>query len=121
MASYQFINTQIKDGVWQGDLTGAGQEMPDLQVTHLGQVIDGLTFAHDAAHDMWRVRLPLPSSLIFDGVQTFLLHDNTGTTLCSFSLIVGEPLADDLRAEIALLRGELEVLKSALRRHCAES
>ena len=121
MASYQFINAQIKDGVWQGDLTGAGQETPDLQVTHLGQVIDGLSVVHDATHDTWRVRLPLPSNLICDGVQTFLLHDSTGATLTSFSLIVGEPLAEDLHAEIALLRGELEVLKSAFRRHCAES
>ncbi len=121
MTSYQFINTQIKDGIWQGNLTGAGPQTPDLHVTHLGEVIDGVTYEHDTAHDTWRVRFPLPSHLICDGVQTFVVKDGTGVTLTSFSLVVGEPLADDLRAEIALLRGELEVLKTAFRRHCAES
>jgi hypothetical protein len=121
MATAHFINTRIKAGVWHGDLTGAGQEQPLLHVTHFGQTLPELNYTYDAAHDVWHVAVPIPTALIADGVQTFLIADQTGTTLDSFTLIAGAPLAEDLRTEIAALRAELEVLKQAFRAHCTES
>ncbi|SIT86153.1 hypothetical protein SAMN05421665_2238 [Yoonia rosea] len=121
MATAHFINTRIKAGVWHGDLTGAGQEHPILQVTHLGQALSEVNYTYNAAHDVWHVAVPIPAAMIADGVQTFLITDQTGTTLDSFTLVAGAPLADDLRTEIAALRAELEVLKQAFRAHCAES
>ena len=41
--------------------------------------------------------------------------------LGSFTLIAGEALGDDLRAEVSLLRAELDMLKRAFRRHCLET
>jgi hypothetical protein len=41
--------------------------------------------------------------------------------LGSFSITSGEPLEDDLRNEINLLREELDMLKRAFRRHCVET
>lgn len=116
-----FINTQIKAGVWQGDLTGAGDTTPELKAMHLGNTLDDLTVTHNSNHDVWQVRLPIPAALINDGVQTFAIRDAAGTTLTSFSLVAGEPLGDDLRAEIALLRGELELLKKAFRQRRADT
>ena len=36
-------------------------------------------------------------------------------------MITGEPLGDDIRAEVELLRAELDMLKRAFRRHCLET
>ena len=117
----QFINTQIRAGVWQGDLVGTGETPPDLRVTHLGAPLEDVTCLHDLANNVWRVRVPIPLALISDGVQTFVIADSNGVTCASFSLICGEPLTDDLRAEISLLRSELGLLKKAFRQHCAET
>ena len=45
----------------------------------------------------------------------------TGDTLDSISIITGEVLSDDIRAEMNLLRAELDMLKKAFRRHCIET
>ncbi|MCK0095897.1 hypothetical protein MWU60_09995 [Yoonia sp. F2084L] len=121
MGKQSLMNAQIKAGVWQGDLVGAGENTPQVQVTHLGVALEGVTCTHDGTHDVWRLTVPIPPTLINDGVQTFLVRDADGTTLAQFSIVAGEPLADDLRAEIALLRGELELLKKAFRQHCNET
>ncbi len=116
----QLINTQIKGGVWQGDVAGAGESMPELRITHLGSALDSVDCTHVPAHDIWRITVPIPQELISDGVQTFVVSDPTGVRLGSFTLICGEPLADDLRAEISLLRAELDMLKKSFRRHYSE-
>ena len=55
--------------------------------------------------------------LIADGVQTFLISDKrSGETLDSFALMSGDALSYDIRAEMALLREELDMLKRAFRR-----
>lgn len=120
MDSPIFINTQIKEGVWQGDLPGSANATPALQATHLGTTLANVAVTFDITHSVWRVRVPIPATVINDGIQTITIADASGTTITSFSLVAGKPLADDLRAEIALLRGELEVLKRAFRQHCAE-
>jgi len=117
----QFINTGIKAGIWQGDLIAGGNTEPALRVTHLATALDGVTCQHDPDNGVWRVRVPVPPNLIGDGVQTFVISDAEGTTLNSFTVICGEPLADDLRVEIGLLRSELDLLKKAFRRHCSET
>lgn len=44
----------------------------------------------------------------------------SGEVLDRITLMSGAPLDEDIRAEVALLRDELEMLKRAFRRHCAE-
>ena len=121
MATAHFINTRIKSGIWRGDLTGAGDQSPALQVIHLGTALPDVTCSYDAGHDVWHVAVPIPAALLADGVQTFLICDETGATLESFSIVAGAPLDEDLRAEIGLLRGELEMLKKAFRAHCVDT
>jgi len=54
--------------------------------------------------------------------ENFIISDGkTGMTLNSFALLFGEVLAEDIRAEMGLLREELDLLKSAFRRHCVET
>lgn len=115
----------LRDGVWEGVLTVSGghDDMPPpLQALHLDQPVPGLTIAPLNNGEGWSVSLPIPAELISDGVQTFVIAEaETGEHLASFSLLAGDALAEDIRAEIDLLRAELDMLKRAFRRHCLET
>jgi hypothetical protein len=52
--------------------------------------------------------------------REFLLRLGAGS-FGAFAIVTGEPLDDDIRAELDLLRAELEMLKRAFRRHCLET
>jgi len=76
----------------------------------------------DAGVGKWFVRFRLPVERLSDGVQTFVIEDaDTGDALAHETVIAGEVLDEDTRAEVALLRAELDLLKRAFRRHCSES
>jgi hypothetical protein len=113
--------TRIAEGVWEGLLTGVDGAPPTLEARHQDRVLDGLTVTPvPGATGRFAVRLPIPSAVLGEGVQTVLLLAG-GQVLLHFTLVVGVPLEDDLRAEISLLRAELDLLKRAFRRHCAET
>lgn len=121
MTDMVLTRTHLVAGTWKGVLTGASA-VPDLKVTHLDHVLDGVTVQRLSDQGDWLVQVPVPASLISDGVQTFVIADAaTGDRLASFAILAGEALADDLRAEIDLLRAELDMLKRAFRLHCAET
>jgi hypothetical protein len=72
--------------------------------------------------DSARVVLDLPAEVIGEGVQVIALRSTvSGAVLDRLTLMSGAPLDEDIRAELALLRDELEMLKTAFRRHCAEA
>jgi hypothetical protein len=115
--------TRLIEGAWEGVLTGAsGDEPPDLSVTHFETPVDGVTLDKLPDGSGWRVRVPIPPEVISDGVQTFVIRAaGSEETLDSFSILAGEALSEDIRAEIELLRAELDMLKRAFRRHCLET
>lgn len=122
MTDLTLTKTRLFEGVWEGVLTSSARTNtpPSLEVTHLEQPLAGLELVEDGAGGA--VRFPVPVNVIADGVQTFLFRDAlTGETLDSFALIGGEALSDDIRAEMNLLREELDMLKRAFRRHCLET
>lgn len=122
--SIELTKLRLAEGVWHGVLTfdGAGDWQPDLSVTHLGEEIDGVEVTHDRVEEHWMVSVPVPIERIADGVQTFVIRDRpTNTVVGSFTIVAGDPLAEDIRAEISLLRAELDMLKKAFRRHCVET
>jgi len=45
----------------------------------------------------------------------------SGDKLGHFTIITGVAMEDDIRAEMDLLRAELDMLKRAFRRHCLET
>ena len=116
MTSYTLTKTQLIGGIWQGILTGADDAMPTLVVTHEGQQLDGIQLVRDAPNSRWYVTFQIPVALISDGIQTFVISDEKGHTLSSFALLSGEALAEDIRAEVDLLRSELDLLKQAFRK-----
>jgi hypothetical protein len=115
---------RLIEGVWHGVLTRGTHDawQPDLVVTHLDQEIEGVEVEHDRVEECWYVRVPIPADRIADGVQTFLVRDRQeDSVLASFAIVAGDALAEDIRAEIGLLRAELDMLKKAFRRHCVET
>lgn len=119
MAEMSLEKARIHAGIWEGVLTAQVDDAPALEVTHLGQVILGVDVAAlDGKPGQFSVRVPIPAELLNDGVQTFVIQDKaSGQTLDSFVIVTGEPLQADIRAEMDLLRSELDMLKRAFRRH----
>lgn len=120
MADLAFSSARIHAGVWEGILTAKGATAPEIEVTHLSESVAGVEVAAlPEGKDQFTVRVPIPAALLSDGVQTFLVQDKSnGDVLDSFVIVAGHPLEADLRAEMDLLRAELDMLKRAFRRHC---
>ncbi len=114
--------TRIRAGVWEGVMTGP-TEAPALEVSLLGVAIAGIsTTPIPERAGEWLVRVPIPAEALSEGVQTFLIRNaGAGETLAHFTVITGVAMEDDVRAEIDLLRAELDMLKRAFRRHCLET
>ncbi|MEN8891492.1 hypothetical protein [Planktotalea arctica] len=124
MSAFELSKTRLFEGVWEGILTAVDKEagQPDLGVTHLEKPLGELHLKETDKPNQWALRVPIPVELIGDGAQTFLIFDkDTGETLDSFTIIAGDAVTDDIRAEVALLRAELDMLKRAFRRHCVET
>ena len=124
MPNLTLTKTRLFEGVWEGVLTHEGDAnfQPDIQVTHLQKDIPGVKVIEKPEEHLWVIQVPIPAEVIADGVQTFLINERrTGETLGSFTLLSGDALSYDIRAELTLLREELDMLKRAFRRHCLET
>ncbi|MEJ6396766.1 hypothetical protein [Yoonia sp. 208BN28-4] len=114
--------TRLHAGVWEGVLSGGGKTEPVLTVRHQDTIVPGIALTPSDTDGTWVVQVPVPTELVADGVQTFvILHEDSGETLASFALLAGDGLAEDIRAEVSLLRAELDMLKRAFRRHSADA
>ena len=124
MSQFELINTRLANGVWEGVLSRLepGEDPPDIQVLHRDQLVSGVTVSPAPDSGGWGISVPVPAYAISDGVHSFAITDAAdGAELGHFTLMAGEVLADDIRAEIELLRAELDMLKRAFRRHCVET
>ncbi|MGC9369460.1 MAG: hypothetical protein ACP5DX_08000 [Paracoccaceae bacterium] len=124
MGEMVLTKARIRAGVWEGVLSGVPEgPAPRLEVLHLETPVEGVTLTADpAVPGQFRVAVPIPAELLSDGVQTFVIRDAAGgARLGSFAIVTGEPLEEDIRAEVDLLRAELDMLKKAFRRHCLET
>lgn len=124
MSRFDLTKTVMRQGVWQGVLTARAGEgnPPEIAVTHLGNPVAGVSVTAQDAPGRWALRVPIPAEAVADGVQTLLITDQaSGAQLGHVTLIAGEALGDDIRAEMDLLRAELDMLKRAFRRHCRET
>jgi hypothetical protein len=122
MSMMTLTKTRFLAGIWEGLLTDAA-EQPKLEAVHLEARLPVVTVTPVPGKDSdWSVRIPIPADLLSDGVHTFLIRDaETGDRLAHFTILVGVELDEDIRAEMDLLRAELDMLKRAFRRHCLET
>jgi hypothetical protein len=121
----ELTKLRLVEGVWHGSLKHHGRDgtwQPSIEVTHLDFPVDGVAVEEDRVEECWHVQVPIPIERIADGVQTFVIRDRSEDVLLgSFSIIAGDALAEDIRAELSLLRAELDMLKKAFRRHCVDT
>ena len=114
MTTPTLSKTRLHGGIWEGWLTGAPGRL-EIEATHLGTPLPGVEMT--PAEGGIAVRVPLPAALLSDGLQTVLLTDReTGTVLTSIAILCGDALDHDIRAEVDLMRSELDLIKRALRR-----
>lgn len=122
---YRLTKKKIIGGTYEGVLAASvkGQPTPTLEMIHQGNVVGEVTVVPVSKNgDSWQVRADIPMEFLVDGVQTFLfVFMGKSDVLDRFSLITGDPVEDDIRGEIDLLRAELDMLKRAFRRHCTET
>jgi hypothetical protein len=125
MSVLTLTRSRIRSGFYEGLLTTRAKlkSEPVLELRLLDNTLGNLDLAPDPKlKKTWTVRAEIPAATISEAVQTFIISDvATGKTLDSFAMITGAPLQDDLRAEISLLRAELDMLKQAFRQHCVET
>ena len=122
MLEKRLTKTRIRAGMWEGVMSGV-EARPELEVILLQEPLPGVTVEPVPAREAeWAVRVPIPPEVLSEGVQTFLIREKGATeTLAHFTVITGVAMEDDMRAEVDLLRQELDMLKRAFRRHCLET
>ncbi len=115
------VCTALEGGRYEGVLTGAVQT--EIEALHRGKIISIAQLApHPEEEGAMAVSLTLPVEVVSDGVQVVGLRSSaSGEVLDRITLMAGSALDEDIRGEMALLRDELEMLKRAFRRHCAET
>jgi len=125
MSDLSLVKTRLQAGIWEGVLTGSlgTGAAPDVLVTHLEAPVNTVAITADTEQPgAWNIKIAIPPDLLSDGVQTFLIWDAANEEkIGSFSIVTGEPLEDDIRGELDLMRAELDMLKKAFRRHCLET
>ena len=125
MGNLTLVEGTVRAGVWQGLIAADGQEqsVPVIEVSHQGHALpDTRLIAVSETTNRWLVSQPIPAEVLWDGVQTFLVRDvGLQETLGHFTILTGDAVAQDMVAELDLLRAELDMLKRAFRRHCQES
>lgn len=125
------VKTQLRGGLWEG-LLACGPDTPApprLVVFHPGGEIENFTLqpvppeagGHDGA-EAYLLRIPLGTELITDGVHLVTIAERaSGAVLGRITVAADAEADEDLRAELRLLRAELDLLKRAFRRHCVET
>ena len=121
-AAMKFESHGVVAGCWTGALQGTGTP-PELSVVHRGQVV-AMAALRDAGPGVWSVTADLPATVIGSGVNGLVLvagdPDSAGSrVLGSLTLVAGTVAGDDLLAEVAQLRAELELVKREFRRFAA--
>lgn len=122
MTALTLTKTKLKQGVWQGIITGMGEEPPQIEVTHENTVVSDIVLTHNESADHWTLSVHVPLAAISDGAQTLIIRDKQADEKIGHITLQADDLADQgLRAEMDLMRAELDMLKRAFRRHCAET
>lgn len=107
---------RIAGGVWEAVVSAT--ETPAIEALYGGRAVEGVT-VETASAGRYAVRVPIPAWALNEGVQTILVQAG-GERLAAITLVAGEPLDEDIRAEVSLLRAELDLLKRAFQRHVRE-
>ncbi|WP_372990968.1 hypothetical protein [Sulfitobacter sp.] len=122
MTQLSLTKTRMIEGTWQGVITGASETKPEISVTHANVSVPDFKLVHNDASNHWVLTIPMPAAAIADGIQTILIIDRQADQKIGEIVMIGDEVYGvDLRAEMDLMRAELDMLKRAFRRHCVET
>ena len=100
------------DGKWQGD------SAPEFTVSLQGKNVSRLKAELKSKPKRYELSVPIPSEAIAKGVHTVIISlVGSSDALAKIPIVAGDVLSEDIRAEVSLLREELDLLKRAFRRH----
>lgn len=115
----QLIKTRMTEGFWHAEvLEPSGQ--PEISARFDNSEIENIEVTQGEQKN-WVIKVPVPAAMLSDGAHTAIVSLGDGSELARFSIIAGDPVPEDLRGEISMLRAELDLLKKAFRRHCQET
>ena len=113
---------RLRNGVWDCNITQTDSGVPQVEVRYLDKVVETVKLSETSDAKVWKLTMTIPPHAISDGVQSFLVIDKLADEkIGQLTLIAGEDIGHDLRAEVDLLRAELDMLKRAFRRHCVQT
>jgi hypothetical protein len=124
MTAYSLSKTRFFEGVWEGVIAGDSDDspVPKVEVRVHDTAIPDVSVTPLPDPALWLIKVPVPSTMLADGVHTFVITESAlGQPLGDFSIIAGDAAGEDIRAEMSLLRAELDMLKRSFRRHCRET
>ena len=113
------LDHEIHEGVLRLRLRHEGEGPPPATVTHRAVPV-AAEVTPEGEPGVWRLTAELPMAAVSEGVQTLLVTMPDGTAIGSAQLIVGRPADSSLEAQLDLMRQELDLLKSAIRRRARE-
>ncbi len=122
MSELSLTKTRLKSGRYEGLLMCTGTP-PVIEAVHLDRVLGHVELTEMPDHPGHHLAVySIPSEVVGDSVQTIQLRSaDDGEALDRITILAGDALEDDIRAEMVALRDELELLKRAFRRHCVET
>lgn len=124
MTAYSMSKARFFEGVWEGVIAGDTDDSPTpkVDVRVHDKSIANVSLEPLPDPGSWLLKVPVPANMLADGVHTFMISESSlGQALGSFSIIAGDAAGEDIRAEMSLLRAELDMLKRSFRRHCRET
>lgn len=120
MAGMHLIDSRVRDGVWTARVKGAAEPLPGLELVLRDRALARAELTQEGKD--WLASCKLPAEILSDGIQVIAVRlAGTGEMLGQIVVQLGAQLPDNLQAELALLRAELDMLKAAFRRHCLET
>lgn len=120
----KFEDHGVSAGCWTGALQ-ADRPPAGLCVVHRGKAV-ARARVQDAGPGVWSVAADLPGAVIDRGAHGLLLVAGDpdapdAQVLARLTLVAGVVAGDELLAEVAQLRAELDLLKREFRRFAAGS
>ena len=120
MSEIAVITSQIVDGTWVAKIQlVAGRELPKFEIAYQGKPIGTPRVARGEG-EIATLEFDLSAKFLTDGIHTFSIAESgSDAVLASTQICAGEVEKLDFRAELDLMRQELELTKRVLRRHLA--
>ncbi|WP_170448127.1 hypothetical protein [Ruegeria arenilitoris] len=117
MVETKLVPIRFEDGVWEGHFSGS--TAPQLEARYRDQILQSIEVSE--AEGGWHVRVPVPTALLSEGVHSVIILDSASQEkVGDITVIAGAPAVGDIRAEMDLLRAELDLLKRVVRRLSAD-